>query len=67
MWEACVQELEPERPKIWVSWKLGWVSDIPVKLLKMRLGKPKLSGLAFGDRYLYAGLGTTLALTASQK
>jgi 7,8-dihydropterin-6-yl-methyl-4-(beta-D-ribofuranosyl)aminobenzene 5'-phosphate synthase len=22
---------------------------------------------AFGDRYLYAGIGTTLALTASQK
>jgi len=32
-------------------------------------GEPAFTALkkAFGDRYLYAGLGTTLALTASQK
>ena len=32
-------------------------------------GEPAFIALkqAFGDRYLYAGLGTTVALTASQK
>ena len=32
-------------------------------------GEPAFTALqkAFGDRYLYAGLGTTLALTAAQK
>ena len=34
-----------------------------------RTGEPAFTALkeAFGDQYLYAGLGTTLPLTASQK